>query len=269
MSASGLLQGQRILVTRAKEQATSFSKKIKELGGKPIEIPLIKIQAPQYTKKIEQTMQKLHTYNWIVFTSVNGVHYFFDYLQKFNAVIPELNRPRIAVVGIKTFHAIEKKGLKVDVIPKDFVAESLMDELAKRVKSDDKILLARGNLARSFLPEKLAELGIKVEDLVIYETVLNIERQVELFNLLESRSLDIITFTSSSTVTNFVELLEGTAWKDYLESVQIACIGPITEQTAIDVGLTPQIVASDYTIAGLLEAIIHHVHKGGPRNEGA
>lgn len=255
--AGSYLEGKRILVTRAKEQAESFSKKIAEYGGIAIEIPLIKIQAPANTELIDQTLQKLHTYDWIVFTSINGVQYFFDFLEKNKISLSEVNRPKIAVVGNKTLQALERKGFLADLIPDDFVAEDLFEKLIENVDKSESILLARGNLGRSLLPEKLGEMGIKVDDLIIYENVLNIEKQAELIHLLESRSLDIITFTSSSTVTNFVELLKGTAgWQKWLETIQIACIGPITEKTAIEAGMYPQIVAMEYTVAGLLDAII-------------
>lgn len=262
MPASGsLLEGKRILVTRAKEQAGSFSKRIAELGGIPIEIPLIKIQAPEKTEQIESTLKNIYTYNWLVFTSVNGVRYFFDFLEKYKIALVESNRPKIAVVGEKTLQALEQKGITADLIPDEFVAENLLEKMIERVSSNDSVLLARGNLARSFLPDKLHELGIKVDDLVIYETVLYKEKREELFNMLQSQSLDIITFTSSSTVTNFVELLQGTSWQDLVADIKIACIGPITEKTAIEAGIKPHIVAKEYTIAGLLDAIIASYNK--------
>lgn len=260
--AGSNLQGKRILVTRAKEQAESFSKKIEDLGGIAIEIPLIKIQAPANTELIDQTLQKINTYDWIVFTSINGVHYFFDFLEKNNISFSEVDRPKIAVVGKKTLQALERKGFLADLIPDDFVAEDLFEKLIETVDKSETILLARGNLGRSLLPEKLSEMGIKVDDLILYENVLNIDKQVELIHLLETCSLDIITFTSSSTVTNFLELLQGTSdWQKWLENIQIACIGPITEKTAIEAGIIPQIVAKEYTVAGLLDAIVNFIQQ--------
>jgi uroporphyrinogen-III synthase len=252
------LQGKRILVTRAKEQAESFSKKIEEHGGIAIEIPLIKIQTPKNTELIEKSLQKIYTYDWLVLTSVNGVHYFFDFLETYKIRFSETDRPKIAVVGKKTLQALEQKGFSADLIPDDFVAENLFEKLIERVNKSETILLARGNLGRSLLTEKLSEMGIKVDDLILYENVLNTEKQAELIHLLQSCSLDIITFTSSSTVTNFVELLQGTkGWQKWLENIQIACIGPITEKTAIEAGIQPQIVAKEYTVAGLLDAIVN------------
>lgn len=255
--AGSYLQGKRILVTRAKEQAESFSKKIAEYGGIAIEIPLIKIQAPANTELIDQALQKINTYDWIVFTSVNGVHYFFDFIDKNKISLSENDRPKIAVVGKKTLQALERKGFSAELVPDDFVAEDLFEKLIEVVDKSETILLARGNLGRSLLPEKLGKMGIKVDDLIVYENVLNMEKQAELIHLLESHSLDIVTFTSSSTVTNFVELLKGTAgWRKWLNHIQIACIGPITEKTAIEAGLNPQIVANEYTVTGLLDAIV-------------
>lgn len=252
---SSILKGKRILVTRAKEQAASFSEKIAEHGGIPIEIPLIKIQPPKDMGQVERALQSIDTYDWLVFTSTNGVEYFFHFLDEFKISFSEAKRPKIAVVGKKTLQALEQKGMKADLVPAHFVAEDLLKKMMTELKAGESVLLARGNLARSLLPEKLDENGMKVEDLVIYETVLDIEKQAELLHLLESRSLDIITFASSSTVTNFIELLAGTNWQEWMGSIQIACIGPITEKTALDAGLNVHIVAKNYTITGLLEAI--------------
>ena len=264
--AGSFLQGKRILVTRAKEQAESFSKQIEEQGGIAIEIPLIKIQAPKNTDIIEKTLQKINTYSWLVLTSINGVQYFFDFLNTYKITFSETGRPKIAVVGKKTLQALEQKGFSADLVPDDFVAEDLFEKLVERVDKSETVLLARGNLGRSLLPEKLGELGIKVDDLILYENVLNVGKQADLIHLLESRSLDIITFTSSSTVTNFVELLQGTTgWQKWLENIQIACIGPITEKTAIEAGINPQIVAAKYTVAGLLDAIVSKYRQEEPK----
>jgi len=264
---SSVIQGKRILVTRAKEQAASFSEKISELGGIPIEIPLIKIQPPKNLEQIEQALADINRYDWLVFTSVNGVQYFFHFLEKYNICLQKGKQPKIAVVGKKTLQALEQRGITVDLIPEQFVAENLLEKLREKVTAGDSVLLARGNLARSLLPEKLREMGVHVNDLIIYETVLNYEKQAELKQLLKSRSLDIITFTSSSTVTNFVELLEGTGWRDWLDHTQIVCIGPITEKTALEAGMNVDIVAKEYTIAGIIEAIINSNVREGTINE--
>ncbi|HHY72814.1 MAG TPA: uroporphyrinogen-III synthase [Bacillus bacterium] len=258
-ASSSPLQGKRILVTRAKEQAVSFSEKIAELGGIPIEIPLIKIQPPKNTELIKRTLENILAYDWLVLTSVNGVHYFFDFLKKFNISFDKEASmwPKIAVVGKKTLEALEEKGYTADLIPEKFVAEDLLEKLVETVVAGETLLLARGNLGRLLLPEKLAEIGIKVDDLVIYETVLNMEKQMELLHLLKNHSIDMITFTSSSTVTNFVALLQGTNWQDWMDDVQIVCIGPITENTALEAGIKVDIVAEEYTIAGLIDAIIN------------
>lgn len=263
LASERLLKGKRILVTRAKEQASSFSKKIQSLGGVPIEIPLIKIEAPSNTDQIEKTLINLHTYDWLVFTSVNGVHYFFQFLEQFDIPIKNTQeKPKIAVVGKKTLEALEKKGVKVDLIPDEFVAEDLLTKMLLQVKKGDNVLLARGNLARSLLPEKLKEAGARVNDLVVYETVVNMEARAELLEILKLRSCDLIAFTSSSTVTNFCSLLKGADIEALLKNIKIACIGPITEQTALESGLKVDIVAKEYTIDGLLEAIVRSFDDG-------
>ncbi|WP_102345375.1 uroporphyrinogen-III synthase [Bacillus sp. Marseille-P3661] len=262
MSGEGFLQGKRILVTRAKEQASSLSKKIKEHEGYPIEIPLIKFQAPANIEVVEKTLKNLASYDWVVLTSTNGVNYFFSYFEQFNIRLPETNRPQIAVVGKKTYQALENKGIKANLVPEAYVAESLFEEMKAVVRPNDKVLLARGNLARTFLLEQLKDLGIKTDDLVIYETVINKEEQTNLLKLLKNNLIDIITFTSSSTVTYFLDLLNGTDWKEYIKDITFACIGPITENTALKAGIKPQIVATDYTIDGLVTAITKYLNKG-------
>lgn len=259
MPATGsILEGKRILVTRPKDQAAAFSKKIAEHGGIPIEIPLIRIMPPQNLKEIERTIKAIFSFHWVVLTSVNGVHFFFHFLEKYNINFSQANRPKIAVVGKKTLEALKQKGVTADLVPDRFVAENLLEKLLEKASPGENILLARGNLARSFFSEKLIENGMHVQDLVIYDTVLNVDRRDDLLNLMKNHLIDIITFTSSSTVTNFVELLQETNWQELLEDIQIACIGPITEKTAIDLGLKPQIIAKEFTIAGLLDAIVNH-----------
>ncbi|WP_017755988.1 uroporphyrinogen-III synthase [Calidifontibacillus oryziterrae] len=256
MSKGGSLEGKRILVTRAKEQAKSFSGKIKELGGIPIEIPLIKFESIRNDENIKHYIDKIDSYDWLVFTSVNGVRFFFEYLDKNNNTFTSTNRPQIAVVGKKTLQPLQQRGIKVDLIPEEYVAEGLIEAMSNKVLPNSRILIARGNLGRSILPEKLTELGMIVDDWIVYETVIDYDKKSELLELLLTRSIDMITFTSSSTVTYFVDLLANSEWRDFLKGVQIACIGPITERTAIEAGICPDVVAMDYTIEGLIDAIV-------------
>jgi uroporphyrinogen-III synthase len=250
---AGSLRGKRILVTRAAEQAESFSAKIRARGGQPVEIPVLAFRRPEDPSEIETALQYLQDYRWVVFTSANGVRYFFQILREAGFDYPV--GVKTAVVGQKTFRALQKYGVNADLIPEQFVAESLLERLKSEVRSGDAVLMPRGNLARKKLSEELSEFGANVTDLVVYETVVNRDGGKTLNTLLKDRRLDMVTFTSSSTVKYFLELLEERGGRKYLDDVKIACIGPITAKTANEHGLAPGIIADQYTVDGLLDAI--------------
>ncbi|KXG11500.1 hypothetical protein AT864_00583 [Anoxybacillus sp. P3H1B] len=243
------LQGKSILVTRGKEQANEFSAKLRKAGACPIEIPLISISAVTEREHVEKCLSRLSSYRWLVFTSANGVRFFFSF------ITDKTTLPHVAVVGTKTAHALEKRGIHPDIIPDRFVAEGLAEAMKAAIEPGDRILLVRGNLARPNLKEELAELGAEVTDLVVYETHLNESGKEELFHLLSKRAIDIMTFTSSSTVQSFMQMVEGENWQELIESCVIACIGPITKHTAEQFGLTVHICPDQYTIDDMIEAM--------------
>ena len=250
------LNGKRILVTRAKAQAKVLSKKIKKLGGVPIEIPLIFIQPSDNHQEIKHTLDQLHTFDWLVFTSVNGIHYFFQFLDQYHPTWTKADLPKVAVVGEKTLRALKQRGISCELMPESYVGESLYETLKAVVSSHDRVLLARGNLARRFLKDKLQEIGVDVKDLVVYETVKNDKDQSKLVQLIKNKEIDVITFTSPSTVKYFIDCLQSIEWRQYTDSFKVACIGPITAQKAKKCGLHPDIVAKEYTIDGLLNEMI-------------
>ncbi|WP_096202790.1 uroporphyrinogen-III synthase [Bacillus sp. FJAT-45350] len=255
------LQSRRILVTRAKDQAKSFTEKIESNGGTAIEVPLITFQKPVKQEEIEQALSSLHTYDWLIFTSINGVHFFFDFLEEFNVAFEYLNDIKIAVVGTKTKEALAQYGVFPSLIPDEFVAESLSEELVKTLQAGEKVLFPKGNLARDLIPRKLSKMDLELTELVIYENVIETRSKEKLQELLMNKDVDIITFTSSSTVKNFVMLLRDESWENYINQLTFACIGPIAAKTAEQYGLTPHIVASTYTIDGLIQAIIDYLEE--------
>ncbi|RBW71577.1 uroporphyrinogen-III synthase [Bacillus taeanensis] len=256
------LFGKKILITRSKQQAASFSNKVQELGGIPIQIPLISIQQPSTIRPVTQAISKLDTFHWIIFTSTNGVKFFLNALKEESIDTAILKNNRIAVVGRKTLEVLEDAGIKVDLVPTEFVAEALIDELKQQMKEGEAVLLPRGNLARDVLPNELRKLGASVTDIVVYETVLYDGHKQELYELIKNKQIDVVTFTSSSTVHHFVQLLEGTDWRNYIDSIILAAIGPITAETLEHYHLIPTVTAEQYTINGLLHSIVEIIAKG-------
>lgn len=256
MEASSALSGKRILVTRAKEQAGALSRLIEQAGGTSIELPLLRFELPEKIGKAEFTVNDLEHYDWIVFTSVNGVRFFQMLLERHHRVLQK--QIKIAAVGSKTKRAIEQLGYQVDVFPDEFVAESLATTLINHTVTGQRILLARGNLSRSVLPEMLKQAGLEVTDLVVYETKCNDAVKESLTSVIKTKSVDVITFTSSSTVTYFAEMIGAPDLKRELEGIIVACIGPIAAETARSLGLEPEVVPDVYTANGLVQAIIDY-----------
>ncbi|MFX0558956.1 uroporphyrinogen-III C-methyltransferase [Tepidibacillus infernus] len=249
------LFGKRVLVTRARNQASELSALIEELGGETVEFPVIKIVPPKHTKEYQQAFQQLDQYDWIMFTSVNGVQSFFQTLKEQRIDIRKMAKARIAAIGPKTAALLEEKGLIVDVLPQEFRAEGLLDALTGELKVGQKVLLPRADIARKILPDQLKEKGLEVVEINAYETVIDAENKDEIIKMLKEKQIQIITFTSSSTVKNFYEALQGESLEKLLKGVTLASIGPITTDTAQQLGLNIDITASEYTIPGLVKAI--------------
>jgi uroporphyrinogen-III synthase len=250
------LQGKKILVTRAKAQASALSLQIMKNNGVPVEMPLITCKSISDKKAIHKAIEELHTYDWLVFTSKNGIDFFFDEIDKKIGGIVIPTTCKIAVVGKKTEEIIENYRVKVDLIPENFVAESLLESLLKVVKKDEKVLIPRGNLARNIIQENLRNNGIDVTDLVVYENIVESKSKQRLLSAIENQEIDIVTFTSSSTVDNFVQLLEGTNWRKYIDHIIFASIGPITSRTMIKHQLPVHIEPEEYTLHGMLNSIM-------------
>lgn len=253
---SSAIKGKRILITRAKSQAESFANKIKTAGGIPVVIPLIAIVPPKQITPLREAVHHLQSYDWLVLTSQNGVEAFFSMIRSEEIPSEFVKRLKIAVVGEKTREPVVAHGFEAHVIPDtDYTAEALVEELLKKIKPGDRIVMARGNLARDVLPRSLRERGFDVHDVVAYETVMNEQAREELIKEVLSEQLDAIAFTSSSTVNHFVRLLGQTNWRNKLINTCLAAIGPITEKTMRKHGLYPDVVAKLNTIDGILHEI--------------
>lgn len=248
------LFGKKIVVTRARAQASRLTKQLEALGAQVMETPTIQIEpVPADTQEIKTAIENLSSYQWLIFTSANGVSSFFDDLKAYGKDSRALHGLRIAAIGSATAKALAHRGITADCVPPTYVAEELAEALLPQLHKNDRVLIARAKEARHVLPEMLTQGGAHVDVLSVYETKAVLEGQEELLGALERGTIDMVTFTSSSTVRNFVNLLGGKL--DVLRQVKTAAIGPITAQTCRELGVTVDIEAEEYTVEGLVRAI--------------
>jgi uroporphyrinogen-III synthase len=255
------LLGWRILTTRASKQSGGLTAPLQELGAEVIEVPTIEIIPPSSYDPLDGSLRKITQYEWLILTSVNGVDAIFARLRKLGMSPDHLHHLKIAAIGPATKKAIEAQGLPVDVTPSEYIAESVVAVL--RGKTEGKrVLLARAKVARDVLPNELKKAGVLLDVVEAYETKVpaGVEGKLrELFSTSSQRP-DIVTFTSSSTATNFLNLLSD-AHRQALRNVCLASIGPVTSNTLRKAGFQPAVEAREYTMQGLVLAITEHVHK--------
>jgi len=245
------LSGKRIVVTRTRKQAGALTEQLRGLGADVIELPTIRIEPPTDLRAFAELVQDAHAYDWIVFTSPNGVSAFFDLFYKLYDDAREIGGARIAAIGAATTQRLKDFHLRVDLQPEEFVAESLAREFKKAGGVENlRILIARAEKARDLLPKELSALGAIVDEGFAYRTVPETRDDIGARRRLLEEGADLITFTSSSTVENFLAL--GLPWP---AKMQVASIGPITSKTARDRGLEVAVEARRHDIPGLVEAI--------------
>jgi uroporphyrinogen III methyltransferase/synthase len=247
------LAGKRIVVTRTRRQAGALSSHLRELGAEVIELPTIRIEPPSDLRAFAELVQDAHTYDWIVFTSPNGVTAFFEMFYKLYDDAREIGGTRIAAIGPATAQRVRDFHLKVNLQPKEFVAEAVLREFEAQGDLENlRILIARAEEARDLLPKGLEALGAIVDVAFAYKTIAEPNDRTAAKSRLAAEGADMITFTSSSTVENFLAL--GLPWP---KGMLVASIGPITSQTARDRGLSVEVEAPQHDIPGLVEAIRH------------
>jgi uroporphyrinogen III methyltransferase/synthase len=245
------LLGKRIVVTRTRKQASVLSNKLRALGAHVIELPTIRIEPPSDLREFAELVQDAHVYDWIVFTSANGVEAFFDIFFKLYDDAREIGAVRIAAIGPATAQRVKDFHLHVDLQPDEFVAEAVVKEFEKQGSIDNlRILLVRAEKARETLPKELSALGAIVDEAFAYRTVPETRDTSGARRQLAQNGADLITFTSSSTVENFLAL--GLPWP---KGIRIASIGPITSKTMRDHGLTVDVEARRHDIDGLAQVI--------------
>ena len=253
------LSGLRILTTRAEKQSGGLAKPLRELGASVIEIPTIEIRPPQSYEPLDSALRNIDSYDWLILTSVNGVAALFARLNALDIPASTLAHLQIAAIGPATQREIELQGLKITVTPEKYVAESVVDALKGKTEGK-RVLLVRAKVARDVLPNELRRSGATVDVVEAYETHVPENAKERLDRLFANTGTrpDIITFTSSSTATNFLNLLAG-EHQEALRKVVLASIGPVTSATLTRAGFAPQIEAGEYNMQGLAAAIAEHV----------
>jgi uroporphyrinogen-III synthase len=247
------LKGKRVLITRAKLQAKEFVDRIEKAGGVPITAPLLEIKANNTNcQEIQGALKNIKHYDCIVFTSANGVTFFKEYLDLWRIPYSSLDHLIAASVGRKTSNQMQTIGLTVSIIPEEYVAEKLTESISEHLPAKSRILVIRGNLARPALVTGLKNCGYDVTDLVVYETIHNLEEAKKLRNYILQKQLDFITFTSSSTVDSFMKILNSEELRESLQNVTFISIGPITNKTLLEYGFRGFMPAS-YTIEDMVK----------------
>lgn len=240
-----ILFGKKIVVTRTRTQASKLTRQLENWGAEVIEFPTIKIVPPSDNfKNLDAAISNIKNFDWIIFTSANGVEKFFERLKNFKLDARALSASKIAVIGSETAKKLTGYNIIPDLIPAEFRAESLVDALKNSV-SGKNILIARAEVARDILPKELEKFGANVTVAAAYKTVADTPPEIDF------SQVDLITFTSSSTVENFVAV----AGVETLKKIKTAAIGTVTADTLKKVGVTADIIAKEFTIAGLVDAI--------------
>jgi uroporphyrinogen III methyltransferase/synthase len=255
------LFGKRVLVTRAREQASQTASLLRDRGADPVVVPTIEIHSPANAEHVAEAVSDLGRYGWIVLTSANGVDRLWEEVRRQGKDARAFAGAKIAAIGPGTAAALEPYGLTPDLVPKTFKGEGLAEELVLAIGAAEKkprVLVARAEVARDVVPEALREAGCEVDVVAVYKTKAPPQPFLDaLASLLEGKEIDVVTFTSSSTVTHLCDALEGRA-AALLARTCVASIGPITTETARKRGLRVDVTASEHTIRGLVEAIEAH-----------
>ncbi|MGL5328113.1 MAG: uroporphyrinogen-III C-methyltransferase [Peptostreptococcaceae bacterium] len=247
------LFGKNIMVTRSRTQSSSIVEKIMDLGGNPIEVPTIKIEKIEDNIELENEINNIKDYTYLALTSKNAVEIFFDKLDEMSLDARSLANLKVCAIGSATAKEIRNKGINPDIIPQKFVAESLYDELKDVLTKEDKVLIPRAKNARDYLINKLSEI-CEVKEVHTYESVIDTSKKDEILDILNEEELDYITFASSSTVRNFVEII-GEENLDKINNSKIISIGPITSATAKELNIEVYKEAEKATIDKIVEAI--------------
>ena len=252
------LMGKRIVVTRAREQASDLVRQLSDLGAECLECPTIAVVPPNEWEPLDRAIDDLPAYDWIVFTSVNGVKFFFERLFDKGRDVRALHHLHTASIGPATAERLLDFGLNSDIVPKSYRAESVVEAFQDEETKGRRILLPRAAEARPVLPVELRKMGADVHEVTTYRTKEVRDHADMLMTRLREKRVDMVTFTSSSTVATFMALLppDEAERQSLMQGVTVACIGPVTADTARSLGFDVHIIAESFTIPGLCQAIV-------------
>lgn len=247
------LFGKRVLVTRARTQASKLTAALEEMGAECIEAPVIAVADPRDGyQELDGAIDRLAEYQWIIFTSTNGVEHFWSRLEYKKRDARVLYGKRVCAIGVATAQVLAEHGIRADVVPARYQAEGIVEALKNELAAGDNILIPRAAVARELLPAALSATGANVDVVPAYETIMGDLAADDLNEQLKKGDIDVITFTSSSTVVNLLKIVPAV---ELLKNVRLAAIGPVTAETMGKYGLRADIVAEEYTIEGLVESI--------------
>ncbi len=257
------LAGSRIVVTRARAQADSLALRIEALGGEAIELPTIEIEAPKDFSGFDAALARIESYDWLIFTSINSIDPLLARLPHIGKSVDALSHLKIAAVGAQTATKLAAAEISVDLVPVRYQAEGLLDALAAEGVRGRRVLIPQAAKARDLLPETLRQWGANVDVVEAYRTVAPNIDVAAVRQRLQQGEVDVVTFTSSSTVSNFVQLFAGADLMPIVGKAAIACIGPITAKTVEELGGKVAIMASEFTIDGLVAAMVDYFKTDG------
>ena len=250
------LTGKRIVVTRARAQALEFIQRLEELGAEVIEFPTIEIRPPESFAGLDEAIGKIEGYDWLILTSVNGVEPFLSRLRAAAKSVASLAHLKVAAIGPQTASRLTSAGFYNVLVPSRYQAEGILELLEPATMRGKRVLIPRAVKARDVLPDTLRDWGAKVDVVEAYRTLAPAGDFAAVKLLLRQGKVDLISFTSSSTVSHFSQLFDGAKLCDILGNTVVACIGPITAKTVEELAGRVDIVADEFTVAGLIQAIV-------------
>jgi len=245
------LQNKHVLIPRGAKQARAFSELVEGLGGIPVEIPLIAFRPVSASEELVYILKEVHKYDWIVFTSNVTVETFFSYYKNSGEPFP-----KIAVIGSKTREVLEEKHYQASFTPKEYVAEGFVKEFLPHVREGMRVLIPKGNLAREYIASSLKKHGVLVDELIIYETYMPDESRNKLAKMITDGKLEILAFTSPSTIDHFMNIVRDYQLEDRVENCIVACIGPVSKRKAEEYGLTVHACPRTYTVEEMMKSVI-------------
>ena len=259
------LFGKRIVVTRSREQARELLDRLEELGAAPILSPTIRIAPPESYEPLDRAIAEVSTFDWIIFTSANGVDFFMDRLLAGPGDVRDLKGVRLCAIGPSTAGRLERYGIRVDLTPPEYRAESIVEALTARTTiAGRRFLLPRADIAREVLPEQLRAGGADVVEVKSYRTLLaEAGGEPDVYRMLLDRQVDAVLFTSASTVRNFVKIIGAEPAADLLRTTVVACIGPVTAEAAQQLDIPTTVMPATYTIPALVDALVEHFRLEG------